>query len=198
MVSTGSPSGTAQRCLAGYRPNVAEAGSSGTLTSQPANVHVGDHQQAQAFHGKHTDLQQQRARHRHQPQRREMTEASDEAEQRTMHVVPSHSPMQQSTGAEQQDQSDRGSEQSEPCEHVSDGAVGDNELLEHEPDMATETRAAEAANLAPSWRHTGCSSVPFGIHSTHKPSGSSHAEADVLADQLPQADRQSLGILPLD
>ena len=185
------PSGTAQHCLAGYQPRVAEAGSNDPLMSQPANVTGSVHQRAEDCHG---ELQQQPQQN--WLQRRDMSAASDDNEQYARHAVPSHSPMQESIGAEQQDQSDSGSEKSQPSEHESFGAVGDDELLDYESDTAMEAHAADAANLAPSWRHTGHSSVPCGMHTGNKPSVSSNAEADTPSDQLTQTDRQSPAGVP--
>ena len=191
-----SPSGTAQHCLAGCQANVAEAGSNDPIMSQPASFQRGVKQCTEDCHVEHSEVQQQPQQH--WLQWHDMSAASDDIEQCTRHVVSSHGALQDSAGAEQQDQSDTGSEQSESSEHASARAVGDDELLDYEPDLAMEAHAAQAANLAPSWHHTGHSSVPFGMHSADKPSVSSNAEADIPSDQLTQADGQSPRGVPSD
>ena len=186
-----SPSGTATENFAAPQPSAAENESSEPLVSQPSNVQSDGHQQAGDCQDQHTGMQQQQQQH--WLQRHEMTAASDSSLQCARCIVPSCSSTHERTGAEQQDQSDTGSEQSEPCECKSVGAVGDDELLDHEPDMAMEAHAAQSANPASSWHDTWHSSEPFG----GKTSTACATQPVVWADRLSPDDKPSARAAPL-
>ena len=60
---------------------------------------------------------------------------------------PHHTQQQENLEPEEQDHSDSDNEYTEMPEHQSEGAVGDDELLDHEPDMCVHADAASPGSL---------------------------------------------------
>ena len=101
---------------------------------------------------------------------------------------------------EEQDQSDLGSEQSElSSEHESAGAVGDDELLDHEPDTPNcdaERAAKQAEQSVQAWPGKQHGSPLFCHPTAHRICAVTSTQLPAHPDMLTQHQQENTGAMP--